>query len=81
MSNDYPTFDEVWEQLKAEDKTGVYERAEALSFITTEALEYAYNNGYRAAKEEIISEIARHYSEHGELVPDWLSIGNMKRNK
>ena len=41
MSNDYPTFDEVWEQLKAEDKTGVYERAEALSFITTGALEYA----------------------------------------
>ena len=52
MSKAEETFNDVWEKLKAEDKTGVYERAEVLSFITNEALEYAYNNGYKAGRKD-----------------------------
>lgn len=52
MSKAGESFDEVWEKLKAEDKTGTFEKAEVLSFISCEALEYAYNSGYATAKAE-----------------------------
>jgi len=38
-----------------------------------------YREGYRDAKEDIISSIAKQYSEHGELIPPWLSIGSVTR--
>lgn len=52
MSKAGESFDEVWEKLKADDKTGTFEKAEVLSFISCEALEYAYNSGYATAKAE-----------------------------
>lgn len=52
MTRGEMTFDEVWEKLKAEDKTSTFEKAEVLSFISCEALEYAYNSGYATAKAE-----------------------------
>ena len=52
MSKAGESFDEVWEKLKAENKTGTFEKAEVLSFISCEALEYAYNSGYTTAKAE-----------------------------
>lgn len=56
-------------------------------------LEDAYNNGWSdgfsegenerpqgewVRKEDVIHSIAKQYSEHNELVPIWLSIGDMK---
>ena len=39
-----------------------------------------YLKGFRDAKEIIIHEIARQYSEHDDIVPYWLSIGNIQPN-
>ena len=36
-----------------------------------------FSDGYLRAKEDVIHSIAKQYSEHNELVPIWLSIGNM----
>lgn len=52
MSKAEESFNEVWEKLKADDKTGTFEKAEVLSFISCEALDYAYNSGYATAKAE-----------------------------
>lgn len=56
MNNERVTFDEVWEKLKSEDKTGVFERAEKIAAVEGEALEYAYDqgfkNGYELGKKE-----------------------------
>ena len=37
-----------------------------------------FSDGYLRAKEDVIHSIAKQYSEHNELVPIWLSIGDMK---
>jgi hypothetical protein len=37
-----------------------------------------YLKGFRDAKEIIIHEIARQYSEHNDIVPYWLSIGDIR---
>lgn len=56
MNNERVTFDEAWEKLKSEDKTGIFERAEKIAAVEGEALEYAYDqgfkNGYELGKEE-----------------------------
>ena len=39
-----------------------------------------YLKGFRDAKEIIIREIARQYSEHDDIVPYWLSIGDIRPN-
>jgi len=38
----------------------------------------AYQTGYEEGKEDVIHSIATQYSEHNELVPIWLRIGDMK---
>ena len=40
-------FEQVWNELKENDTTGVFEQAEKLSLVTVESLEFAYNNGYK----------------------------------
>ena len=44
------------------------------------AIQYSngFNDGFTTAKDTIIQNIAKQYSEHNELVPEWLSIGDMK---
>lgn len=44
------------------------------------AIQYSngFNDGFTTAKDTIIQNIATQYSEHNELVPIWLSIGDMK---
>ena len=37
-----------------------------------------WKNAYRKGKEDVIHSISKQYSEHNELVPIWLSIGDMK---
>lgn len=67
------SFDEVWEKLKAEDKTGTFEKAEVLSFISCEALEYAYNSGYATAKAEFErpqGEWINHRNDYGHNIAD-----------
>ena len=44
------TFEEVWNELKSEDTTGVFAKAEELSLVSVEAIEYAFNSGYAEAK-------------------------------
>ena len=39
---------------------------------------YASSQGEWLRKEDVIHSIAKQYSEHNELVPIWLSIGDMK---
>lgn len=36
------------------------------------------SDGYLRAKEDVIHSIAKQYSDHNELVPMWLSIGDLK---
>ena len=43
-----------------------------------QAIKEGFANGYEMAKEKIIHSIAKQYSEHNELVPIWLSIGDIK---
>lgn len=43
-----------------------------------QAIKEGFANGYEMAKEKIIHSIAKQYSEHNELVPMWLSIGDIK---
>ena len=38
----------------------------------------AYQTGFEEAKEKIIYSIAEQYTAHNELVPIWLSIGDIK---
>ena len=44
------------------------------------AIQYSngFNDGFTAAKDTIIQNIAKQYIEHNELVPSWLSIGDIK---
>lgn len=44
------------------------------------AIQYSngFNDGFTTAKDTIIHNIAKQYSEHNELVPKWLSIGDLK---
>lgn len=44
------------------------------------AIQYSngFNDGFTTAKDTIIQNIAKQYSEHNELVPEWLSIGDLK---
>lgn len=44
------------------------------------AIQYSngFNDGFTVAKDTIIQNIAKQYIEHSELVPIWLSIGNIK---
>lgn len=43
-----------------------------------QAIKEGFANGYEMAKEKIIHSIAEQYSAHNELVPIWLSIGDIK---
>lgn len=73
MTSGETTFDEVWEKLKADDKTGTFEKAEVLSFISCEALEYAYNSGYATAKAEFErsqGEWINHRNDYGHNIAD-----------
>lgn len=38
----------------------------------------AYQTGYEEGKEDVIHSIAKQYNAHNELVPIWLSIGDLK---
>ena len=40
-----------------------------------------WKNAYEKGKEDIIHSIAEQYSEHNELVPIWLSIGDIRGGK
>lgn len=44
------------------------------------AIQYSngFNDGFTVAKDTMIQNIAKQYSEHNELVPSWLSIGDIK---
>lgn len=44
------------------------------------AIQYSngFNDGFTTAKDTIIHNIAKQYSAHNELVPEWLSIGDMQ---
>lgn len=44
------SFEEVWESLEEQDKTGVYRRAREMADLAKEQLEYAFNSGYKIAK-------------------------------
>jgi len=46
------TFEEVWNGLKSKDTTGTFAKAEELSLVSVEAIEYAFNSGYAEAKAE-----------------------------
>lgn len=43
--------------------------------------EQGYECGYHQAKEDAIRRIAKQYSEHHELIPEWLSVGDMRGGK
>lgn len=40
-----------------------------------------WKNAYKKGKEDVIHSIAEQYSEHNELVPIWLSIGDIRGGK
>lgn len=44
------------------------------------AIQYSngFNDGFTLAKDTIIQNIAKQYSAHNELVPEWLSIADMR---
>ena len=44
------------------------------------AIQYSngFNDGFTTAKDTIIQNIVKQYSAHNELVPEWLSIGDMR---
>lgn len=62
------------EDLKAELQRVMFEKPQCNQI----AWEQGYECGYRQAKEDAIRRIAEQYSEHHELIPEWLSIGDMK---
>lgn len=41
------TFDEVWEELKANDTTGIFQRAEEAAAQSVADIEYAFDSGYK----------------------------------
>lgn len=49
-------FEQVWNELKANDTTGAFEQAEKLSLVTVEALEFAYNNGYKQGQADALAQ-------------------------
>lgn len=46
--------------------------------VAIKALEEKRPKGEWVRKEDVIHRIAKQYSEHNELVPIWLSIGDMR---
>lgn len=50
MSKAEESFEKVWADLKREDKTGTFDKAEVLANITVEALENTYNQGFNDAR-------------------------------
>lgn len=76
------TFDEVWEELKANDTTGIFQRAEEAAAQSVADIEYAFDSGYKHgfmdAKDMISKEIEKSCLEHLGEVPLWLSISNIK---
>ena len=47
----------------------------------TSGFEDGYRHGYRKAKEDIAKHIKDQYNEHHELIPYWLSIGDVKGDR
>ena len=47
------------------------------------AIQYSngFNDGFTIAKDTIIQNITKQYSAHNELVPEWLSIGDVSKEK
>ena len=76
------TFDEVWEELKANDTTGIFQRAEEAAAQSVADIEYAFDSGYKHgfmdAKDMISKEIEKRCLEHLGDVPLWLSMSNIK---
>lgn len=50
-------FEQVWNELKENDTTGVFEQAEKLSLVTVESLEFAYNNGYKQGQADALAQV------------------------
>jgi len=81
MNNDLISREALKKALEEYKYCGFYDKLiELIDNAPTISDRYAegYQTGFEEAKEKIIHSIAKQYSEHNELVPIWLSIGDMK---
>lgn len=78
MSTTFTEDSEIMFKQNAEDRRKTLQLFVILDSIKDGKPYEETSKGEWVRKEDVIHSIAKQYSEHNELVPIWLSIGDMK---